>query len=84
MASIKKTGLELDYKFDDKLRILLENIMRHQLSSGTVKRHVKRGNRKILYDRMKNYMGGGCHRIYQQKTFLKFVTHKKFTDNITY
>ena len=45
-AGLKMTGVNLDYIFDDKLRLLLENNMRGGPSSCMGNRYVKRGERK--------------------------------------
>ena len=51
------TGVKLDYITDDKLRLLLEIYMRGGSSSCMANRYVKRGERKIGYEEMKNLYG---------------------------
>ena len=51
------TGVTLDYITDDKLRLLLENIMRGGPSSCMGNRYVKRGDRKMVYEDMNNLYG---------------------------
>ena len=51
-AGLKKTGVKLYYKADDKLRLLLENNMRRGLSSCMGNRYVKKGERKIVNEGM--------------------------------
>ena len=56
-ASLKLTGVKLDYITDDKLRLLDENIMRGGPSSCLGNRYVKRGARKIVYEDVNNLYG---------------------------
>ena len=56
-AGLKMTGVKLDYITDDKLRLLLENNMRGGPSACMGNRHVKRGERKIVYEDMTNLYG---------------------------
>ena len=51
------TAVTLDYKTDDKLRLLLENNMRGGPSACMGNRYVKRGERKIVYEDMTNLFG---------------------------
>ena len=51
------TGVKLDYITDDKLRLLLENIMSGGPSSCMGNRYVKRGDRKIVEEDMNNLYG---------------------------
>ena len=53
-AGLKMTGVKLDYITDDKLRLLLENNMRGGPSACMGNRHVKRGERKIVYEDVNN------------------------------
>ena len=54
---MKITGVKLDYITDDKLRLLLENIMRGGPSACMGNRHVKRGERKRVYEDLNNLYG---------------------------
>ena len=56
-AGLKMTGVKLDYITDDKLRLLLENNMRGGPSACMGNRHVKRGERKMVYEDMTNLYG---------------------------
>ena len=56
-AGLKKTGVKLDYITDDKLRLLIENNMRGGPSSCVGNRHVKLGERKIVYEDMTKLYG---------------------------
>ena len=56
-AGLKMTGVKLDYITDDKLRLLLENNMRGGPSACMGNRHVKRGERKIVYKDVNNLYG---------------------------
>ena len=56
-AGLKMTGVKLDYITDDKLRLLLENNMRGGPSACMGNRHVKKGERKIVYEDVNNLYG---------------------------
>ena len=56
-AGLKMTGVKLDYITDEKISLLLENIMRGGASSCMGNRYVKRGERKIVYEDMTNLYG---------------------------
>ena len=56
-AGVKHTGIRLDYITDDKLRLLLENNMQGVLSSCMGNRHVKRGERKLIFGDLNNLCG---------------------------
>ena len=56
-AGLKMTGVKLDYITDDKLRLLLETNIRGGPSSCIGNRYVKRGERKRVYEDMKNLYG---------------------------
>ena len=56
-AGLKMTGVKLDYKTDDKLRLLLENNMRGGPSACMGNRYVKRGERKIVNEDLNNLYG---------------------------
>ena len=51
------TGVKLDYRIDDKFRLLLENNIRGGPSSCMANRYVKRGERKIVYEKKNNLYG---------------------------
>ena len=51
-ANLKYTGVHLDYITDDQLSLLLENNMEGGASSSLGNRHVKRRERKIVYQGM--------------------------------
>ena len=51
------TGVKLDYKTDDKLRLSLENNMRGGPSSCMGNCYVKRGEKKIVYEDMNHLYG---------------------------
>ena len=53
-AGLKMTGVTLDFITVDKLRILLENIMKGGPSSCMGNRYVKRRERKTLFEDLKN------------------------------
>ena len=53
-AGLKMNGVTLEYITDDKLRSLLENIMRGGPSACMGNRYVKRGERNIVYEDMTN------------------------------
>ena len=56
-AGLKMTGVKLDFIFDDKLRLLLQNNMKGRTSSCMGNRYVRRGVRKIVYEDMNNLYG---------------------------
>ena len=56
-AGLEMTGVKLDYITDDKLRLLLENNMRGGPSYCMGSRHVKRGDRRLVYEDMNNLYG---------------------------
>ena len=51
------TGVNIKYKTDDKIRLLLETNMRRGPSSCMGNRHVKKRERKIVYQDMTNLYG---------------------------
>ena len=56
-AGFKMTGVKLDYIFDDRLRLLLENSLRLGPSSCLGNGHVERGEGEIVYEDMTNIYG---------------------------
>ena len=81
-AGLKMTGVKLDYKTDDKLRLLLENNMRGGPSACMGNRYVKRGERKIVYEDMNILYGwsmsqylptGDFHEIKVARSNLKSI-----------
>ena len=81
-AGLKMTGVKLDYITDDKLRLLLENNMRGGPSACIGNRHVRRGERRIVYEDLNNLYGwsmsqylptGDFHEIKVTKSNLKTI-----------
>ena len=81
-AGLKMTGVTIDYITDDKLRLLLENNMRGGPSACMGNRHVKRGERKIVYEDLNNLYGwsmsqylptGDFHEIKVTRSNLKTI-----------
>ena len=56
-AGLKMTGVKLDYITVDKLKISFEDNMRGGPSSFMGNRHVKKGERIIVYEDMNNLYG---------------------------
>ena len=76
------TGVKLDYITDDKLRLLLEKNMRGGPSACMGNLYVKRGERRIAYEDVKNLYGwsmshylptGDFHEIKVTKSNLKTI-----------
>ena len=81
-AGMKTTGVKLDYIFHDELRLLLENNMRGGPISCVGNRHVKRGDRKKVYEDINNLDGwsmpqclpiGGFREIKVTRSSLKTI-----------
>ena len=88
-AGLKMTGVTLDYIYDDKLRLLLENKMRGGPSSCMSNRYVKRRERKKLYDDMNNLYGwsvsqysptGDFHEVKVTRSCLKTISRTPDND----
>ena len=82
-AGNKMTGVKLDYITDDKLRLLLENIMRGGPSACMGNRYVKRGERKIVYEDMTNLYGWGMSQYLPTGDFREIkVTRSSLKTNL--
>ena len=92
-AGLKMTGVKLDYITDDKLRLLLENNMRGGPSACMGRRHVKRGERKIVYEDMTNLYGwsmsqylptGDFHEVKVTRSSLKQFSELQIMTNTVF
>ena len=81
-ASLKMTGVKLDYKTDNKLRLLLENNIRGGPSSCMSNRYVKRGKRKIVYEDLNILYGWSMSHYLQTGDFREVKVTRSSVETI--